>query len=400
MNWFRDIADELPAPRDDEPSSLRQDIADELADHLQASFLRELHRTPEETAARQHVLDRFGDPRRVARQLWFDAMKEKIMSQRLILTALLVTAIACLGSTGLSWMLVQQSREANQALLDQAKEARALNRELLAQNETTNSKMLDRLAALATPGPAAPAKSMEWNAVKIRLIKDGPGRAPAVGYEVRLSGNLLDTTKQIEIVRKTGAEGVADMGLLRPGRHELNIRTPWNESRETTHLTVLPGQECSEEVVCPAGDREEAAAAISFDWPQDLLERKLWTIVKCDQESREIGKTRWREARNWDFAVLDSEGRVVSQPLAQQPLNADYRLRDFEFARQRTRTSFAGLFFDDAKLAPWQTRQQVPRTKALEKDGHDLRPFHFRYLGSSTRGAWRLPVGQYVVSAI
>lgn len=77
MNWFRNIADELPAPRDDEPSSLRQDIADELADHLQSSFVRELHRTPDETSAKQHVFDRFGDPRRVARQLWFDAMKER-----------------------------------------------------------------------------------------------------------------------------------------------------------------------------------------------------------------------------------------------------------------------------------------------------------------------------------
>jgi hypothetical protein len=32
MNWSPEIAGQLPAPRDDEPSSLRQDIADELAD--------------------------------------------------------------------------------------------------------------------------------------------------------------------------------------------------------------------------------------------------------------------------------------------------------------------------------------------------------------------------------
>src|SRR5258708_5887105 len=114
MNW-PDLAEEFPAKRDDEPSSLRQDIADELADHLHSSFARELHRTPEETKAKHHVLDRFGDPRRVARQLWFDAMKEKIMSQRLMLTALLVTAVACLGSTGLSWMLVRQSRQTRRA---------------------------------------------------------------------------------------------------------------------------------------------------------------------------------------------------------------------------------------------------------------------------------------------
>src|SRR5579872_1743879 len=101
MNWFRDIADELPAPRDDEPSSLRQDIADELADHLHSSFVGELHRTPEETTAKQHVLDRFGDPRRVARQLWFDAMKEKIMSQRVNLALTSLMTMACLAALGL-----------------------------------------------------------------------------------------------------------------------------------------------------------------------------------------------------------------------------------------------------------------------------------------------------------
>jgi hypothetical protein len=99
-NWPDDIADELPAPRDDEPSSLRQDIADELADHLHSSFVRELHRTPEETSAKQHVLDRFGDPRRVARQLWFDAMKEKIMSQRVNLALSSLLTVACLGPWG------------------------------------------------------------------------------------------------------------------------------------------------------------------------------------------------------------------------------------------------------------------------------------------------------------
>ena len=131
MKWPPEIADELPAPRDDEAPSLRQDIADELADHLQSSFAGELHRTPEETRAKQHVLDRFGDPRRIAGQLWFDAMKEKIMPQRVLITALVVTALACLGSTGLMFMLVEQSRQASQALVDQVEQSRKSNEAFL-----------------------------------------------------------------------------------------------------------------------------------------------------------------------------------------------------------------------------------------------------------------------------
>ncbi len=73
------FADSFPQPRNDEPASLRQDIADELADHLQNALRRQLLTTPDETSARLQVVDRFGDPQRLARQLWFEAMQEKIM---------------------------------------------------------------------------------------------------------------------------------------------------------------------------------------------------------------------------------------------------------------------------------------------------------------------------------
>src|SRR5262245_9035359 len=214
MPWPPDIAGDLPAPRDDEPGSLRQDIADEIADHLQSSFTRELHFTPEETVAKQSVLDRFGDPRRVARQLGFDAMKEKIMSQRVSLVLSSLMTVACLGALALMGLMLRDSRLATQALLE--------------QNQAANAALLEKLAALAarpaTPAPAAePAKSMEWNSVKIRLVKDVAGCAPAPGYTVVLRGHLLDTAKEIDIRRTTDSEGVADLGLVRPGQHQLNI---------------------------------------------------------------------------------------------------------------------------------------------------------------------------------
>src|SRR5258708_39845099 len=111
MTWHPDIAGDLPAPRDDEPSSLRQDIADELADHLRSSFNRELHFTPEESSAKNNVLDRFGDPRRVARQLWFDAMKEKIVSQRLNLVVSSLMTAACLGALIIMILMLRDSHE-------------------------------------------------------------------------------------------------------------------------------------------------------------------------------------------------------------------------------------------------------------------------------------------------
>jgi hypothetical protein len=336
----------------------------------------------------------------------------------LMLTALLVTAAACLGSTGLSWMLVQQSRDANQALLEQAKEARVLNRELLVQNETANKQIFDRLAALASPGPAAPAKSMEWNPVKFRLVKNQAIGPPAEGFEVRLRGHLLDTAKSIEIVRKTGTDGIADMGLLRPGRHEFNVVTPWRETRETSQLTVLPGQELVEEIICPAADREEVAAAVSFDWPQDLRDNGFWLICRFDQATRDAGGSYWRVAVAPISVIFNTAGQIVSPPHNKTVWSGD----PFSFAvnvggpdgrvfepQQGSNSSLKppkskfGLFYDEQKLDPWNSQRVVSSLTPEPREtkiAHALRPFHFLLPDSPARAELRLPAGRYTMSSI
>ena len=56
------LSAQLPPPRDDEPASLRQDIIDELSDHLVCAYNREILRGLDSNAARQRVLKQFGDP--------------------------------------------------------------------------------------------------------------------------------------------------------------------------------------------------------------------------------------------------------------------------------------------------------------------------------------------------
>lgn len=77
-----DVIADLPSPFEDEPPSVRQDIADELADHLACAYRRELLKTADEETAQQRVLDRFGNPRRIAYQLWFQALWGRIMLNR------------------------------------------------------------------------------------------------------------------------------------------------------------------------------------------------------------------------------------------------------------------------------------------------------------------------------
>jgi len=90
MEPLDDLAAALPAPREDEPPDLRRKILAELRDHLHTAIQRELLLIGDAEQAQQNVLSRFGDPARLARKLWYDAMWEKIMSQRMMLAALVL----------------------------------------------------------------------------------------------------------------------------------------------------------------------------------------------------------------------------------------------------------------------------------------------------------------------
>jgi hypothetical protein len=392
MPWPPDIAGDLPALRDDEPSSLRHDIADELADHLQSSFTREMHFTPEESSAKQIVLDRFGDPRRIARALWFDAMKEKLVSQRVNLVFSSLMTVACLGALGLMVMMLRESRMATQALLE--------------QSQAANAALLDKLAALASPAsvPAVtePAKSMEWNPVKLRLVVEKPGGSPAIGYKVHLQGNLLDSAKEIAIDRTTASDGLADMGLLRPGQHVMRVTTPWGETRKEATLTVLPGQGAIEEIVCPGADRELVPISVSFDWPEELRDKGLWVICAVHLSPRDIGGNPWRLSNASIYVIFDSANRVASPPL-NKPIWADY---PFDFDSRPVENKL-GLLFDDRKLMPWNHTRggqfggvAVAAGAPGPEVTHALRPFHFRFPNSPARAELRLPAGHYTMNSI
>ncbi|MCZ6837181.1 MAG: hypothetical protein O7G85_15510, partial [Planctomycetota bacterium] len=79
MAWPDEIAESLPDPRHDEPgdAQLRRDILDELSDHIDCTASEELRRDGNMTESDvwAAVVKRFGDPRMLAKRLWFDAMK-------------------------------------------------------------------------------------------------------------------------------------------------------------------------------------------------------------------------------------------------------------------------------------------------------------------------------------
>lgn len=146
MYWHDEFESALPPPRDDEPANLRCDIADELADHLECAMQRELRSTDDANQARSNVLARFGNPHRIARQLWLDSMKGRIMTQRILIATNVILAVATIAVAVFAVSVVRESRQFQAGLV--------------AELRTTMGQMLDErtvvLAAQPTGVNAAP----------------------------------------------------------------------------------------------------------------------------------------------------------------------------------------------------------------------------------------------------
>ena len=90
---------------------------DELNDHLVCAMRREMCKTSNEARARRDVLSRFGNPKQVARRLWWDAMKEQVMKDRVLIAGVAILALVSIGSMLFAWQAFQQGQEVNQAIL-------------------------------------------------------------------------------------------------------------------------------------------------------------------------------------------------------------------------------------------------------------------------------------------
>lgn len=273
----RDLIEDLPAPRDDEPSNLRQDIADELLDHLQSALNRELHRTPDEQAAKQSVLERFGNPRQIARRLWLDAIQERIMSQRIMLAMSVLTAIVCLVALGVVWRIAEDSRAANLAMIEEAK--------------TANQALLSKLGEMA--GDGAVAESREWTEFQVRVVLGETGGEPVADCRVNFfSSTLSSDFNTFNTDMTTDAGGIADIGLIRFGAYHVSVTTPWGEGTQTS-VYVRP-QVNEIEVVCPP-PLGTGKLAFDVNWPEDLRGRDLYLLASFHPEVRTFAGNLWRQ---------------------------------------------------------------------------------------------------------
>ena len=247
---FRDtLSALLPPPRDDEPPSLRQDIVDELSDHLACAYHRELLRGADSNSARQRVLERFGDPAAVARRLWLDAMKGKIMAQRVLIATCLVVMLACGASVGLAWNWMNQDRLVRNREAAAAIEANRRLADALAQAQNTNKDMLNKLSEMseAIRHPLSP----DWNPVSFKLTEESASGPPAAGVSLILTRN--EGTTPAVVSRTSDASGLADFGAVRPGDYTYQLIRNWPKGNFVAdgQFNVRPGTEVHKSIICP-----------------------------------------------------------------------------------------------------------------------------------------------------
>ena len=107
MGWREELQAVFPQPLPGESPALRDEIIDELADHLECAWNRERISVASDEEARQRVINQFGDLRIVTRQLWWEARKGQFVSQKLALTMTAKFAATCLIACGVMWILLR-----------------------------------------------------------------------------------------------------------------------------------------------------------------------------------------------------------------------------------------------------------------------------------------------------
>ena len=314
---FDDIAAELPAPRDDEPESLRRDIVDELADHLHCSLNRELlgggqaspGREPRDSdvvqTAWQQVLHRFGNPATIARRLWWDAMQEKIMAQRITAILAGITAAAAVVMAVLLWRGIEQQAQVTTAL------------------QESNAALLERLVAALEQQPAGAPADAEQEAgpdrtlrhLQLQLVLDEPGGPPAVGYQLNVAGVSEDDSLVRLVDPQTDEQGRATASMNRIGVFYVRITTPHGESA-STRIPMGPEHPDEVELVVPSSPKVSKDLVIKVPTPDALADESYLHELTIARRGHEDNGLQWYDSsnsRNTVQLLVADDGRVLGE---------------------------------------------------------------------------------------
>jgi len=288
MDWRECVADGVPEDPTPGPEALRSDIADELNDHLSCAMQRELRRTDDESEAEDAVLERFGDPRQVARQLWWDAVKERVMRDRILLVAVAIITLASLLVSVAALRAVQQGQQVNQAVLAKIAE--------LPINATT------------------PELTGDWSMAVIRAVNDDA--KPMEGIAVQLRGHLFNATDVGELNAKTDKDGVATIGPIKAGQYEFKA---WANGHYAQYqdFAFFPGRKKEFTIVAPRAESATARASFQVNSPEELDTSDLVLEIFISRaDTVTLGSWKW-VVQGATTRFLGLDGRILN--LARNP---------------------------------------------------------------------------------
>jgi hypothetical protein len=260
MHWPREGINPFPSPHRDEPTGLRADILDELADHLALSAEKELTSNGQtEEGAWTRALDRFGDPDAVARRLWWDAMKGKVMRDWIQTGIAGLSAVVVL-FVGIYVIMNMQSMQATQAQL--AETLQKIN----SQSQTPAGESLD---------------------IEVRRGKpDGP---PAAGVRVELWGKIGGRENQ-SVSLETDAQGRIKFFPVPEGTYAIIIHDPQSGMTLHSEHNIFAGVGTARKFVAP--DVALVRAQVALKQPLPFPNDRMLVYVKCGG-SHSVGDCHW-----------------------------------------------------------------------------------------------------------
>ncbi len=265
---------------DNDDAGLRQDIADELADHLELSTRAKQFGGLDEADAQQEALDAFGNPKKIAQQLYLAAMKGRLMRQNIQTAALVIMAVSVIVLGVMSWSALRTGQ-------DGMINAMAVN----------NQAMLDALAAMGrqeSNEPISTARDMEWANVTIELVDEAGQPFDAEGYRLSILGDIINPGKEASSDHTLQEGNHHTFGPVRIGQHEVYVSTPGSGSWTRRLVTLWPGKDQHIQVHCPTPQTLRPAPTVQVDWPEDLTQTKLALMFYIDPQAKtKTGQDHW-----------------------------------------------------------------------------------------------------------
>jgi len=296
VDWFNELTAKLPRRNDAEPPGLREQIVAELRDHLECDFRREMITAENEQAAWQRVHNKFGNPAEVALRLWLDAMKGKLIMQKLSVAFLTALVCLCLVMIGFMWNNFSAQADMQRESLDEIKNLIAIL-PAAEENKPTGEEQY----------------SGDWRKLSLTLeAKDGSSDGI---FKITVKqdfgqggGNSLSENFEMKVGE------THETGTFPPGYCTVSVQSPWSESF-LKQIILGPGRENNLKIIAPSNPAESGKIDFKLSFSdKNLLAEKDRILVQAlisDTKPRKYEEDIWYHQAYQMILTFNNQGKLI-----------------------------------------------------------------------------------------